>query len=174
MSMMIRYCTVSIMIIVVFTGCFPTKLRPWQPGLYTLKEIRQEYFHGNIKETFSQLPYEEKMNICLAAFTQVHPPLMGMLDIFEGSDHASAGKVMNEIIKETCNEEGYISNEEGYIVWMKVQIWKIIITGNFEEYRDECCKILNTLKRLSGPYRDLCIAELEPGCCTGCDDTEEI
>ena len=152
----------SCFMVLTMSGCLHFDQIPWEPQQYKLEEIRREYSQGTYKETFRSLPYEEKMNICLAAFTQVHPPLMGMLNIFQGSDHTSADKVMREIV------EG-ASIEVGYIVWMKVQIWKVIVNDNGEEYRDECCKILDTLKRYTGAFRDLCIAELEPGYCAECD-----
>jgi len=119
-------------------GCMGFGLPRWKAGQYTLREIMREYEKGTYKETFSSLRYEEKINICVASFTRVHPPVLSIIEIFEGEDNDTANRVMEEILED-------INNNDSYMTWMKILIWEVIVGENREEYSFDRVKILNAL-----------------------------
>lgn len=143
-------------------GCLQINARPWQPGQYNLQQIERECANGTYRETFRYLSYEEKMNICVALFTQVHPPIIAIVDIFDGENHETANRVMDDLIQ-SAND-----NDE-YMVWIRTLVWQSIVGGNKEEYREDCRKILGVLKRHEGGYWDSCVRVLERTSCKDCN-----
>jgi len=140
--MSINYRTHIILFILVLnvSGCLGFGTPDWKPGQYTLKEIMREREKGTYKETFSPLPYEEKINICVALFTQVRPPIFESVSIFEGADRETANRVRDEIIQNT--QDG-----EDILVMVKTMIWEAIIENSPEEYREDSCKLLRALRQ---------------------------